>query len=231
MAPHSRRRRKATKPKTVQGLKQLIKSVSLKDSETKLSSHTEENLRLFHNGSVYREGLLATSTGTENPQGFSEHASNRIGDEILARGLKLRFWLSNVEDRPNVMYKITAFWYNTDSTVLSDGLFWRGTDGDGGTMNRMIDAANTYKVTPLKNLMVRSGPNYSIPQNGKEHSYFTECYIPLNNRKIKYRVDNNNRPQFKDIGFQIVAYDAFGTLSTDQVAHFAYSSCLYFKDP
>lgn len=227
---NARRRRKAVKPKTVQGLKQLIKTVSLKDAETKLSSTSDENVRLFHNGTEYRINLLRTTPGTLNPQGFLENDRNRVGDEVLARGLKIRWWVSNVEDRPNVMYKMYVFWYNTDTTSMTDAQFWRGTDGDGASLNRMVDAANTYKVKPLKSFMIKSGADYSIPDNAKEHSYYKDCYIPLNNRKIRYRVDGNNRPQFKDLGFCVVAYDAFGTLVTDQVASMAYTTTFYFKD-
>lgn len=226
----TRRKRKASKPKTVAGLKRMIKSVSLKDQETKLSSNTDENVRLFHNGTEYRLQLLRTTQGTANPNGFLENERNRIGDEVLARGIKFRFWFSNQQDRPNVMYRVYVFWYNSEITNFSDNLFWRGTDGNGATMNRIIDAANTDKVKPLREFVVKSTQDYTTSGNGKEHSYFRELYVPLNNKKIQYRADGSDRPKFNDLAFCVVPYDAFGTLTTDLLGTMAYSHTFYYKD-
>lgn len=227
---NTRRKRKASKPKTVAGLKRMIKSVSLKDQETKLSSNSDENVRLFHNGTEYRLQLLRTTQGTANPNGFLENTENRIGDVVLARGIKFRFWFSNQQDRPNVMYRVYVFWYNSNNANLADNQFWRGTDGDGAQMNRMIDAANADKVKPLREFVVKSTQDYTTSGNGKEHSYFRELYIPLNNKKIQYRADGSSRPEFQDIGFCVVPYDTFGTLTTDLIGTMAYSHTFYYKD-
>lgn len=230
MVNNRRTKRKASKPKTAAGLKRMIKSVTLKDQETKVSSNTDENVRLFHNGTEYRLQLLRTTQGTANPNGFLENERNRIGDEVLARGIKFRFWFSNQQDRPNVMYRVYVFWYNSEFTNYQDAQFWRGTDGEGATMNRMIDAANTDKVKPLREFVVKSTQDYTTSGNGKEHSYFRELYVPLNNKKIQYRTDGSERPRFTDLGFCVVPYDAFGTLQTDLLGTMAYSHTFYYKD-
>ncbi len=49
-------------------------------------------------------------------------------------------------------------------------------------------------------------------------------------KKIKYD-EGGTAPKFKDIGFALVAYDAFGTLQTDNIASFAWNAKLSFKDP
>ena len=74
-------------------------------------------------------------------------------------------------------------------TNYQDAQFWRGTDGEGATMNRMIDAANTDKVKPLREFVVKSTQDYTTSGNGKEHSYFRELYVPLNNKKIQYSIE------------------------------------------
>lgn len=232
--PLRRRRIRRTRrvvPKTKSGLKSLIKNVALKTCETKKSSHHSENVQLYHNGTEYRLGLWATAQGTSDPSGMGENERNRIGDEILARGCKFRWWISNKIDRPNVMYKVFVFLYNTNYTSMSDTIFWRGTDGDGATMNRMIDTPNPDRIKLLKSFTVRSGANYSVPENGHEHSYLKECWVPFNNKKVKYRVDGNNRPMTWDLGFAVVPYDSYGTLVTDNIASMAYSTTFYFKDP
>lgn len=180
--------------------------------------------------------FLDTSQAVNAPEGFGNVTGSRIGDEIVARGIKFKFWLSNKSDRPNVMYNIYIFQYNTIDT-LSDTYFWRGTNGQGGTMNRMIDQPNSSRVKVLKKLTIQSREQYVGVQTGqnfsfdKEHSYFRECWLPLNNKKVTYRRDEGGIPKTYDIGVAIVTYDAFGSLSTDTIASFGYSHTLYFKDP
>lgn len=226
-----RRPRRKSRPLTNKNLNQKIKTISLRNCETKKSSHHQENEQLYHNRTDYGLGLLATTQGFDSPEGYSEHIDNRIGDEIIARGMKFKFWISNKADRPNCMYKIIAYQYNTDSISMNDIKFWRGTDGNGGVMNRMLDQTNPMKIKVLKSYLIKSGPNYSIPENGHEHSKLKEFYLPLNNRKIKYREDGDARPLLKDIGFAIVVYDSYGTLVTDNIASYAYSITFYYKDP
>lgn len=216
-------------------LAKKIKAISLQNCETKRASDWEENMSLNHNTTLYRQGFLATNQGVTDPQGFAVTSfRNRVGDEIIARGIKFKFWLSNKADRPNVMYNIYLFSYPSQQTV-SNSNFWRGTDGNGGTMNRMVDSPNPEKVTVLKQFKIFSGPSYyngaTTSPNGREHSYFREFYLKLNNRKIQYRDDNGTLPKKTDIGMAVVVYDAYGSLITDNVASMAFSQTFYFKDP
>lgn len=219
------------KPATRAGLKSLIKSVALNNTETKQSSHYSENVQLNHNRTYYGIGLLSTTQGTENPSGASQNDLNRLGDEIIARGLKLKFWVSFKVDRPNQIVKLSAFQYNTDTTTMTDAIYWKGADGQGSMMNRLIDTVDPYRVKLLKSRVLKPRANFSIPDNGHEASFLCEMWVPLHDRKVKYRVDNSTRSLLKDLGFSIVTYDAYGTLISDNIASFAYHSCLYFKDP
>ena len=212
-------------------LGKMMKTVALRQAETKVASETTENNQLRHNGTAYRNNRLFTRQGTADSQGFSSSNLCRVGDEIVARGIKFKWWLSNKADRPNVMYNIYVFYYNTLETP-TDSTFWRGTDGTGATMNRMLDQPNPERVKVLKKLTVKPGAQFYEPApDGKEHSYFRECWLPLNNKKIVYRRDSTGVPKLQDIGFAIVAYDSYGTLVSDNIASYAYSTTLYFKDP
>lgn len=228
------RKRGAKKVKRSGGLKNLankMKTIALKQCETKVASDTAENLQLTHNGTYYRNNFFFTSQGTADPQGLDSAPRVRIGDEIIARGIKFKWWLSNKGDRPNVMYHIYVFYYNT-LEVPTNSTFWRGTDGVGGTMNRMLDNPNPDRVKVLKKLIVNSKSQYQgVAPNLKEHSQLRELYISLNNKKIVYRRDSSGVPKTWDLGFAVVPYDAFGTLTTDNIASFAWSSTFYFKDP
>jgi hypothetical protein len=233
------RKRGAKKVKKSTGLKNLankMKTIALKQCETKVASDTAENLQLTHNGTYFKNNFFFTSQGTADPQGLDSAPRSRIGDEIIARGIKFKWWLSNKGDRPNVMYHIYVFYYNTLETPTVS-TFWRGTDGVGGTMNRMLDNPNPDRVKVLKKLIVNSKSQYLGVQTtdnasfDREHSQLRELYISLNNKKIVYRRDSSGVPKGWDLGFAVVPYDSYGTLITDNIASFAWSSTFYFKDP
>jgi len=219
---------------TVSQLGKMMKTIALRQAETKVSSDTAENLQLTHNGTYFKGGFFGTTQGTQNPEGLGQAQRNRIGDEIVARGLKLKWWVSNKPDRPNVMYNIYVFYYNTLDT-LTNSVFWRGTDGQGAIMNRMLDNPNPERIKVLKKISVKSKEQYVqdnlIPPDGLEHSYFRECWISFNNKKVTYRRDASTVPRGWDVGFAVVPYDAWGTLTTDRIASFAWSSTFYYKDP
>jgi len=226
------RPRKSVKNMSVPALTSMMKTVALKQCETKKSNFTIEDRQLYHNSTYYHGGFFATEDGPLNPDGFAENDRNRIGDSIVARGVKWRFWLSNKDDRPNVMYKVFIYLYNTEQTAtLSDQIFWRGRDGDGSSMNRMIDAPATNRVKILKSFTLTSKGNYAVEPNNREHSQLREVYVNLNNKVIRYRKDTDKVPYKQDLGIAVVPYDAYGTLTSDNIASLAYSMTLYFKDP
>lgn len=215
----------------VKNLSKMMKTVALKQCETKVASDRAENLQLSHNGTYFKDNFFFTRQGTADNQGFLSSNLCRVGDEIIARGIKFKWWLSNKGDRPNVMYNIYVFYYNTlESPTTST--FWRGTDGVGGVMNRMLDQPNPERIKVLKKLTVNSKSQFvGTAPNLYEHSQYRECYISFNNKKITYRRDNSGVPKGWDLGFAVTPYDAFGTLTTDTIASFAWSSTFYFKDP
>lgn len=208
-------------------LPRLIKRVSLSLGETKKSNQYSENLQLFHNITNYKTNLLSTTQGVRDPEGFSQMTTNRVGDEVVARGIKIRLWLSNKADRPNCHYHVFVFRYRSELS-LTDTVFWRGQDGLGSNMNRMVDQPNPERIKIIRHLKVSPGPMYS-PDH--EHSYIREMWIPLKSRKLQYREGNSTIPRFTDIGFAIVPYDNFGSGPLDNIASYAFSSCFYFKDP
>lgn len=229
--PYRKRRVVKRKTKPIQRLANQMKTIALKQCETKVSSDTAENIQLNHNTTHYQGQFFGTTQGVQDPQGLLGAERNRVGDEIIARGIKLKWWLSNKGDRPNVMYNIYVFYYNTLDT-LTNSMFWRGTDGQGGTMNRMLDNPNPERIKVLKKFVINSKSQFvGTAPNLYEHSQYRECYISFNNKKITYRRDQTTVPKGWDLGFAVVPYDAYGTLSTDNIASFAYSSTFYFKDP
>lgn len=223
--------RKKTNSKT---LTNRIKAISLKQCETKRSTRHAENINLSHNVTYYIDNLFKTEQGTTNPSGTSI-VNNRVGNEVIARGLGIKLWISNKSDRPNVMYKVLLVQHPTRlvGTGMNDAILWQGVDGYGGVMNRMIDhtAVNRVKVIKSFTFQPTKEANYSQNPEKFEKSRLLDFYVPLNNRKVTYNLDNGYVSSFSDMALCLVAYDAYGTLQTDILGSFAYNIRFYFKDP
>lgn len=237
----NRRNRYAKKGKFVPtaALRKSIKNISINASETKRSNqYTEDPAQLFHNKAYYAGQLLATSQGTADPQGLVDAKNNRIGDEVYAKGLHVKFFLANAARRPNVNYRIVLFSYNTQyvqTGALDDSEFWSGTDGAGANMNRMLDKPNTDRIKVLKSIVLKPSheANYSI-DSGMTYSEKTRTvsmYMPFKNRKIRYNEDNSPFPLYRDIGIMVLAYDTMTSLETDLIGSFQWTSTFYYKDP
>lgn len=236
--PNNRPRRRYRKRSTKKALATkaqvtaMMKKVSLSQCETIRSNKYDENFQLFHNTTRYVTGLLATVQGDTNPGGHNIEGT-RTGQEVVAKGLSVKLWLSNKYDRPNCMYKIILFKYPTRGTVfVGDTMLWQGQDGNGSTMNRMIDSIATNRVKVLaQRIIVPKSEFIGTDGFGREKSHLKEIYIPMKDQKIRYQYPNAPFPSFFDIGLAVVAYDAYGTLVTDDIATFAYSSRFTYKDP
>lgn len=208
----------------------LIKKISLRNVETKTTHQIGENLQLYHNTPNIRFALLRTSQGTgDSDTGLNSYAA-RIGDEIMARGISIKLWIANKLDRPNVMYRLVVFKYESSVTPTATLLF------KGANPNRMMDNLNKevitvvyQKIINLQTALSAAGDAAGNPFVGKECHTYRKIWIPLKNKKIHYN-DGGQVPKFIDYGFAIIPYDSYGTLTTDNIASFAWEYNFYFKD-
>lgn len=238
-----------------QSLTQKIKKIQLNQCETKYSCKLSDSLTAVSQQFINNDATLmvlnnclGTTPGSSNPSGFNESTQNRVGDQIIAKGIKFAVWLESVSDRQNTHFGVIAFWYNpqlrntTGDSVYAlnaeiSKVFWRGTNGDGGYMNRFLDQPNPDKVKVLKHIKLsNASANYyenigTSPPDRENNTHMCEFYVPLKNKKINYRIDDIGVPQWKDIGLAIYAFNQNTALTSDNVGIFSASSRLYFKDP
>lgn len=220
-----------------------IKRVMLSQCETKTSSQRfwagTNSQPLYHNTTEFGMlNLLATSQGTDNPQGTTEDSRNRIGTEIILRGLSIKFMFMTAQSRPNLNIMGFVFSYEAALSAITDGQFWCGPSGGGASQNRFLDRPNLNKVKILKKFYVHNLPNYStVVPGGQErnNTLIKSIYIPMKNRKLRYQVDGTgagtNVPKFRDIGVALVAFDTTNSLTSDIVGYATSQTTLYFKDP
>lgn len=210
----------------------LINKVSLKKAETKQGHFNEENVNMNHNSGILRTNILYTTQGTTDTETGASNFANRIGDEVIARGVKFKFWVANKSDRPNLMYRLVIFKYQSLKTPVSTDL-WKGANG-----NKMMDDFDRESFTPLyqRIFKVQQGFSAAVAQENtaylksKEAFKYLSVYIPLKNQKVKYS-DGGNVPKFTNVGMVLIPYDAHGTLTTDTIASVNWSYKFYFKDP
>lgn len=204
---------------------QVIKGMS----ESKFKGISLENLSLYHNvgafaGPVVYGDLLRTDLGTNQNQ--------RTGDSVYASYLKLRLWMSNKTDRPNVLYRVMVITAPPDQANSGNPTnFWKGING-----NRIIDFLNSdvYSTVYDKTLENHVGDmSLETASNQKECSITHEFTIPIN-RKVGYQTDVSGTPipkfQRDCMCLVVVPYDAFGTLTTDVIATMACSGLFVYKD-
>ncbi len=197
--------------KTALGLSETINAVTL-----------YENQQLVHNKVYYLKNLLETTQGLldENDGGSAENAV-RKGDELILKNINLRFWLSTKKDRPNVIYKGVLFWYDASASPGDTMVYFT-------QQNKMLDRYNTEQISIIDTFIVNSKSSYATTEN--EHSQLATLNKSWKVKKIKYD-EGGSFPKFKDIGMALVAYDAFGTLQSDEIASFALNIKMSYKDP
>lgn len=219
-------------------LRRTVKRVALSQCETKTANQRyaggSDAQPLFHNISDFWSNLLATSQGTDDPQGVDQYRESRVGNEIILRGLKVRFMFLSTVDRPNLNIMCYIYRYNARIGQTAT-TFWAGPAGQGATNNRFLDHPNSDRVKVLRKFVVQNRNNYNITDSGSNrvHTVYREIYLPLKNRKIKYDNDTQSGtvPMFTDIGICVTAFDATNSLASDEVGYWTASSQLYFKDP
>ncbi len=214
-------RPKLSKPKRKEVAK-IARKVLRGTMETKSVGKQVENNQLDHNQPVYQGALLATTQGPKDPNDNTGNDA-RIGDEILLRNVNVRFWLSNKLDRPNCMYKLFLFWYSTGTTPSNALCFFT-------QQNKMLDRINNENISIIDQKTVFSKEMYLNGTEKFEHSQLCTLNGNWKGKKIIYD-GGGTTPKKRNIGFCVVAYDAYGTLQTDNIASFAYDFKTRFQDP
>lgn len=230
-AKRSRRARSSVRRRPRMNAKSMLRmarSAVLKTCETKYYTSSSENQQLYHNGgaaNAYNWAGNMLGTVVSNNQG------GRIGDEVWPVGLSLKLWLSNKADRPNVMYRIliVASPPDTYSMASPTGLF------KGSIGNKMLDYVDTDRYTIKYSKLVQPfAGDYSLESGAtnKEHSRMLNIWIPIKG-KIQYAQDTGTLPKYQKHIWSliVIAYDAFGSLTTDNIASFSLMYRFYFKDP
>lgn len=204
-------------------LVKLIKSVSLKQQETKMATYDTGVLNCLHNISqAARNNLFQTGQGITD--GLT--INNRLGDTVTPIGVKLYMTFRQPADRPNTNWKvwIVKTWGNvTPATFVPVKAI---------TGNLMMDPLDTEKCSPVLIRTFKAPDNYysSSLATSKETCFFKKIWIPVARTPYVYGQDGGTLGKKFQMTMYVAAYDTLGTLITDSIGSFACSQVFYFKD-
>jgi hypothetical protein len=180
-------------------------------SSTELKSYYEQNgnFQLYHNTPALYFNLSNMLNQITTGTGFN----NRIGTKIHVKTLDVLMVFNNKFDRTNVCYRVVLF--AAPSTTSTD------------SASELIHGGQFSGLPVIQNAVLLHDAAFPLNQGSsqsagvqKERSHSHRASIAIN-RAVVYNTDGNCATRI--IGF-VCAYDAFGTLTTDNIASVAQTS-------
>lgn len=208
-------------------LVRTIKSVVTRAAEPKRKDYQWNKTELYHNiiqgGFLLNYGSSTSGAAACMPlQGTKD--SERVGDEILLTGFKLRMLLGQKSDRPNVSFR---YWV---LSVPKGYAYAYATWFDATTNNVLLDSVNRDCCIILSTGIWRPNEAGLANSGGDEYTFVKQLWIPYRKR-IAFAPHATTAHSDRDIHFLIAPYDAYGSLATDNVAYIQLISTMYYRDP
>ena len=232
-ASRGRRKRARTSRKPLRksfmrrNVARIARQVVLRAAESKSKIESWGKFELMHNtltATLTHGCVIQLNDANRMPsQGGDDHQRN--GDTIIGRGWKVRMTLANKADRPNCTYRIMVvarqmagqpgyshILQNVSGNVLLDSI-----DPDTNTILY-------HKIYKPNRAFVDTSES-----GAREYVVPFKFFIP---RKKIIKFDNNGYVgNDKFIWLIVCAYDAYGTLLTDNIAYTQIWTQFMYKDP
>lgn len=213
---------------TVSAVKRLVKAVALKKSEPKNTAYHWGKTELYHNsgspasGQILPTPIEALHYSLMPPQGNGDHQRN--GDQIYAKGTSVKMLLGHKADRMNITFRIVAWKGTTDAKPISyNELF------DHVSSNVLLDCTNSDRGKIIYNKYIKKVISSQLSTT-KEFTFVHKFWIPYK-KLIKYVYNNATDFSGEKIYIYVFAYDAYGSLLTDNVAYVQTWLKFYYRDP
>lgn len=219
-------------------LRKTIRRTVNQMAETKKFSIIQENVQLYHN-----TPLTAVLDPWSNV-GKGTNGNNRVGDKLTSRGVSFVFTLHNKMDRPNVWYRIligtSPQSYNgvvIDTSNLP-GFIWRSHDvalggafpsPPGGGQSKLL--SHVDKERGFRTIFDKSYKCTDVSGDVDRENFMK--------KKIWIKPKRSGVVQFSDTGLVtrgrwlfavVLCFDSWGTLLSDNIASYAITIDLYWKD-
>lgn len=207
----------------------LIKKVALKQNELKYVDHDYGKTELYHN---IHNSFGATLLNNGPAQGDGDN--QRVGNSINLSGIKLTFMFYSKGDRPNTKFRLIVYSapYNQYTPASGYGALF-----DNVTGNVMIDSMDKDCVKVHKNMLIypknisANLTAYPEPETNKEVTSFRKVWVPYRT-KVRFQ-DNSSTNELTNRSFYVLvmAYDTYGTLTSDNIGAVQCWQRFYYRDP
>ncbi len=195
--------------------------------ETKYNDNGTENVQLYHGASngTTTNALTTNQYLTAFPnQGVG--VTGRIGDRCFLREIPVRLWLSQKSDRPNCLFRVCALLIPAQVTGNSAAWSTYFSGSNCITAQPKIDVC-TLLYDKVINPDMNANTVLPSPSVNKERSHFHSFTLTINK---EVSINQYNLIDHANIMLFVVAYDAYGTIATDNIASYAWSSRVYYTD-
>lgn len=233
---YNRRSRKYRNRRTKYGrksLKRTVRRVVNQMAETKKFLYGIEDFQLYHN---------LDSIPFIDPWQYilkGNDGKTRIGDRIRNRGISFKIWLSNKLDRPNVTYRViigtcpqAINGYTMDGAGIS-AYIWQQVDAGacGNTTVLKTNKEYGFRIIYDRLVPIQKGISGTASGANKETSRNLRIWIkPKRSGIIQYTDGGNARTRGRWLFFLLCAYDSKGTATTDNIASYAMTMEMFYKD-
>lgn len=236
------RRGKSSRSMNRKSFAAKVKKVMMKNVETKYFDKALEDHELYHNLGSNIGGLVPL-TVTSIPQFFNPWAFiakgteryQRIGDKITPRGMSLKLYLANKDDRPNTMIRliVAVLPKSIQAAVVTAQFDPFQTQNVGANGNNMINPCDSNvgcKFLYDKIHRLGTQTQYAFNAGKKEQTKIVRLFIKRKRPSDIVYSDNVLDIVNKPLAIYAIPYEQYSTLTTDNVSSLAGYMRLYYKD-
>jgi hypothetical protein len=222
----SRAKSKYTKrPMSYNTVKQIAQKVVMKNAETKVKDWNVGKVEYYHN----TPQLLELNSSDALPT-RGDGVDNRDGDSIRKIGTRHTMLIGGKWDRTNITYRLMYITYPRDATYSYGDFFINKTS------NCLLDRMNTDRVKIIKTIYIKPQRASIVAHNSntagggdKEYTIAKKVWLPSKSI-IKFPSGSSSEASNRKFGVLISAYDAYGTLTSDNIAYVQHLVSNYYKD-
>lgn len=203
-------------------------------AEAKSKTYNHGKIEMYHNSGSPASGqilnsVLINGTLIMPTQGAGD--SNRNGDRINVSGFSIKMVVGAKFDRPNITWRFLVV------SVPKGTVPTLGTVIDNSTSNILLDSVNTdlckilyQKVFKPQRSTLFADASGTTDTITKEFTIPIKMWIPRK-REYRFQTDGSDKHNDSDIHLCLFAYDAFGSLLTDNIGYVQIWTKMFYRDP
>lgn len=205
-------------------MRRIAQQVVSRSKETFHKDYSFGKVELYHN--TYTSNNLFTLNSTSSMPSQGDGDSNRTGNDLMRRGFFINAMFLCKADRLNTKFRVFIFQVSKGYDTSVGSNLW-----DPVTGNFLIDPIDKDRVKILYDkIHGYKNINPGVSTTGKEVTFFRKFYVKAP-KHLKFYDDgaqDNNDPY--DLYAYVIAYDSYGSLTTDNIGSVQLWSRMYWKE-